>query len=122
MKKRIIVSTGATPKNLRLNFEKVIIGENPKNKTGKAYALSPKKSEFTSDLHHLVRSFPELPGNLIVFVQHPSGSKFPIAVICSPSDLRTDLKNSNVSDPVWCLKKLEDYQCSMIVFQPAKVG
>ncbi|MEN9400798.1 MAG: hypothetical protein RL632_1901 [Bacteroidota bacterium] len=122
MKKRIIVSTGATPKTLRLSFEKVIVGENPKNKTGKAYALSPKKAEFASELHHIVRSFQELPGNLIVFVQNQTGLKFPIAVISSASDLREAVRSNKVSDPEWCLRKLEDYHCSTLVFQPAKAG
>jgi hypothetical protein len=122
MKKRTIVSTGATPKTLRLSFEKVIVGENPKNKTGKAYALSPKKAEFACELHHIVRSFQELPGNLIVFVQNQTGTKFPVAVIGSTSDLRDAVKSNKVSDPEWCLQKLEDYQCSVLVFQPAKVG
>jgi len=122
MKKRIIVSTGATPKTLRMNVEKVVIGENPNNKTGKAYALAPKKAEFTTGLYRILRSFPELPGNLIVYVQQKGGTKFPIAVIGSTTDLRAALMNHNVSCADWCQNKLEEYNCSTLVFQPAKAG
>jgi hypothetical protein len=122
MKKRIIVSTGAAPKTLRLNFEKVVIGENPNNKTGKAFALTPKTSEFSIGLHRILRSFPELPGNIIVYAQQQTGTKFPIAVIGSTTDLRAALMSHQVSSSVWCQKKLEDFKCLTIVFQPAKVG
>ena len=122
MKKRTIISTGATPKTLRLNFEKVVVGENPKNKTGKSYALVPNETEFSIELYRLVHSFPELPGSLLVFTQDLAGKKNPIAVITSESDLRSSVLNHSVANAAWCLSKLRDFQSSIIVFQPAKVG
>jgi len=122
MKKRTIIPTGATPKTLRLVVEKIAVGENPKNKTGKSYALVPNEAQFSFELYRLVHSFPELPGSLLVFTQDSAGKKHPIAVITSDSDLRASLLNHRVSNPTWCLQKLSEYQSSIIVFQPAKVG
>jgi hypothetical protein len=122
MKKRTIISTGATPKTLRLNYEKVVVGENPKNKTGKSYALVPNQTEFSIELYRLVHSFSELPGSLLVFVQDHSGKKFPVAVITSESDLRASVLTHSVSNAEWCLAKFKDFQSAIIVFQPAKVG
>jgi len=122
MKKRTIISTGATPKTLRLNFEKVVVGENPKNKTGFSYALVPKETEFSIELYRLVHSFPELPQSILVYVQNLSGKMYPIAVITSDSDLRTSVLNHSVSNSAWCLAKLKEFQSTILVFQPAKVG
>jgi hypothetical protein len=122
MKKRTIISTGAAPKTLRLNFEKVVVGENPKNKTGFSYAFVPKETEFSIELYRLVHAFPELPGSVIVYVQNLSGINYPIAVITSDSDLRTSVLNHSVSNATWCLAKLKDFQSTLLVFQPAKVG
>ncbi len=122
MKKRTIISTGATPKTLRLNFEKVVVGENPKNKTGFSYALVPKETEFSIELYRLVHAFPELPGSVIVYVQNLSGINFPVAVITSDSDLRSSVLNHRVSNSAWCLSTLKALQGTILVFQPAKVG
>jgi hypothetical protein len=122
MKKKLIISTGASPKTLRLNFEKVVIGENPKNKSGNAYALVSNEAQFAIELYRLVHSFPELPGSIIVFAQDLSGKKYPVAVITSDSDLRTSIMEHRVSKASWCCEKLHEYQSQFIVFQPAKVG
>ncbi len=122
MKKRTIISTGATPKTLRLNFEKVVVGENPKNKTGFSYALFPKETEFSIELYRLVHAFPELPQSLLVYVQNLSGQMYPIAVISSDSDLRSSVLKHSVSNAAWCFTKLKDFQSTTLVFQPAKVG
>ena len=122
MKKRTIISTGATPKTLRLNFEKVVVGENPKNKTGFSYALFPKETEFSIELYRLVHTFPELPQSLLVYVQNLSGQMYPIAVISSDSDLRSSVLKHSVSNAAWCFSKLKDFQSTTLVFQPAKVG
>ena len=122
MKKRTIISTGATPKTLRLNFEKVVVGENPKNKTGFSYALVPKETEFSIELYRLVHAFPDLPGSVIVYVQNLAGINYPIAVISSDSDLRASVLNHSVSNAAWCFSKLKDFQSTTLVFQPAKVG
>jgi hypothetical protein len=122
MKKRTIISTGATPKTLRLNFEKVVVGENPKNKTGFSYALFPKETEFSIELYRLVHAFPELPQSLLVYVQNLSGKMYPIAVISSDSDLRSSVLKHSVSNAAWCFSKLKDFQSTTLVFQPAKVG
>ena len=122
MKKRTIISTGATPKTLRLNFEKVVVGENPKNKTGFSYALFPKETEFSIELYRLVHAFPELPQSLLVYVQNLSGQMYPIAVISSDSDLRSSVLKHSVSNAAWCFSKLKDFQSTTLVFQPAKVG
>ncbi len=122
MKKRIIISTGAAPKTLRLNFEKVVVGENPKNKTGLSYALVPKESDFSIELYRLVHAFPELPQSLLVYAQNLSGKMYPIAVISSDSDLRSSVLKHSVSNAAWCFSKLKDFQSTTLVFQPAKVG
>ena len=122
MKKRIIISTGSAPKTLRLNFEKVVVGENPKNKTGLSYALVPKETEFSIELYRLVHAFPELPQSLLVYVQNLSGQMYPIAVISSDSDLRSSVLKHSVSNAAWCFSKLKDFQSTTLVFQPAKVG
>jgi hypothetical protein len=122
MKKRKFISTGAAPKTLRLNVEKVVIGENPKNKSGFSYALVMNKQAFTGNLLRLVRSYGELPGSLIVSVQNQAGTTCPIAIIHSDVDLRSAVLSHRVSNPEWCLQKMAQFQCSIIVFQPAKVG
>jgi hypothetical protein len=122
MKKRIIISTGAAPKTLRLNFEKVVVGTNPKNKSGLAFALASKESDFSIELYRLVHSFPELPQSILVYAQNLSGKMYPIAVITSDSDLRSSVLNHSVSNSAWCLAKLKEFQSTILVFQPAKVG
>jgi hypothetical protein len=122
MKKRMFISTGAAPKTLRLTTKKVIIGKNPKNKTGYSYAFIANKQDFTVNLFRLVRSFQELPGSLIVSVQNHSGVNYPVAVVYSETDLRSELLKHRASEAEWCLQKLADFQSCTIVFQPARVG